>query len=141
MVDFQYKDRYSVEDFRRIITILRSEDGCPWDHDGAFVKWGTYQYRPTNEYFAATRNPWYTMIMCNTWFVSTVKNDWAALYEKTGGFKNAIELIPQISSTYLIAFKSDALLWNRKEDQSYHSGYTKEWLELRIAWMNSVFGK
>ncbi len=31
MVDFQYKERYNIEDFRRIMEILRAPDGCPWD--------------------------------------------------------------------------------------------------------------
>ena len=31
MVDFQYKKSYNIEDFRRIIALLRGEGGCPWD--------------------------------------------------------------------------------------------------------------
>lgn len=31
MVDFQYKDRYDIHDFREIMAILRADDGCPWD--------------------------------------------------------------------------------------------------------------
>lgn len=31
MVNFQYKERYSVEDLIQIIRILRSPGGCPWD--------------------------------------------------------------------------------------------------------------
>ena len=31
MVNFQYKDRYDIEDFRRIMELLRAPDGCPWD--------------------------------------------------------------------------------------------------------------
>ena len=31
MVDFQYKDKYGLEDFRAVMAILRSENGCPWD--------------------------------------------------------------------------------------------------------------
>ena len=31
MVNFEYKSAYDVEDFRKIITILRSPGGCPWD--------------------------------------------------------------------------------------------------------------
>lgn len=31
MVDFQYKEKYNIEDFRRIIALLRGEGGCPWD--------------------------------------------------------------------------------------------------------------
>ena len=33
MVDFSYKDRYDVSDFRTIIHILRQPDGCPWDRE------------------------------------------------------------------------------------------------------------
>ncbi|MGN1339654.1 MAG: nucleoside triphosphate pyrophosphohydrolase, partial [Oscillospiraceae bacterium] len=31
MVDFDFKDRYTINDLQRIIEILRSENGCPWD--------------------------------------------------------------------------------------------------------------
>ncbi len=31
MVDFEYKSVYDVSDFRKIIEILRSPGGCPWD--------------------------------------------------------------------------------------------------------------
>ena len=31
MVNFQYKERYTIKDFRRIMEILRAPDGCPWD--------------------------------------------------------------------------------------------------------------
>ncbi len=31
MVDFVYKSHYNVDDFRKIIEILRSPGGCPWD--------------------------------------------------------------------------------------------------------------
>ncbi len=31
MVDFQFKDRYSLDDLLKIMEILRSENGCPWD--------------------------------------------------------------------------------------------------------------
>ena len=31
MIDFCYKDHYSLDDFRAIMAILRGEDGCPWD--------------------------------------------------------------------------------------------------------------
>lgn len=31
MTDFQIKDKYNVEDFRKIIALLRSPGGCPWD--------------------------------------------------------------------------------------------------------------
>lgn len=30
-MDFQEKERYDVNDLRRIIEVLRSENGCPWD--------------------------------------------------------------------------------------------------------------
>ena len=33
MLDFVYKSYYNVEDFRKIMNILRSEDGCPWDRE------------------------------------------------------------------------------------------------------------
>jgi tetrapyrrole methylase family protein/MazG family protein len=33
MVDFTRKECYNVEDFRRIIALLRSEGGCPWDRE------------------------------------------------------------------------------------------------------------
>lgn len=31
MVDFQCKDKYDIQDFRRIMELLRGEGGCPWD--------------------------------------------------------------------------------------------------------------
>jgi tetrapyrrole methylase family protein/MazG family protein len=33
MLDFVYKERYGMDDFRKIIELLRSEDGCPWDRE------------------------------------------------------------------------------------------------------------
>lgn len=33
MVDFEYKNSYNVYDFKKIITLLRSENGCPWDKE------------------------------------------------------------------------------------------------------------
>ena len=33
MVDFEYKEHYDVNDYRRIIHLLRSEGGCPWDRE------------------------------------------------------------------------------------------------------------
>lgn len=31
MVEYEKKEHYSVEDLRKIVAILRSPDGCPWD--------------------------------------------------------------------------------------------------------------
>lgn len=31
MVDFKSKEKYDIQDFRRIIALLRGEGGCPWD--------------------------------------------------------------------------------------------------------------
>ncbi len=31
MVNFDFKEKYSIEDLKRILEILRSENGCPWD--------------------------------------------------------------------------------------------------------------
>ena len=33
MVDFEYKNYYNVYDLERIIALLRSENGCPWDRE------------------------------------------------------------------------------------------------------------
>ncbi len=33
MVDFNYKKEYDVNDLCGIVKILRSENGCPWDHE------------------------------------------------------------------------------------------------------------
>lgn len=33
MVNFQYKERYNIEDFRRIMALLRGEGGCAWDRE------------------------------------------------------------------------------------------------------------
>ena len=32
-MDFQFKDRYDINDLLRIMDILRSENGCPWDRE------------------------------------------------------------------------------------------------------------
>ena len=31
MVNFQYKEKYGLDDLRAIMALLRGEDGCPWD--------------------------------------------------------------------------------------------------------------
>lgn len=31
MLDFLYKSKYDVNDFRRLVHLLRQKDGCPWD--------------------------------------------------------------------------------------------------------------
>ena len=31
MVNFDFKDRYDINDLLRILEILRSPEGCPWD--------------------------------------------------------------------------------------------------------------
>lgn len=31
MVDFECKSSYDLDDFRKVIAILRSPGGCPWD--------------------------------------------------------------------------------------------------------------
>lgn len=31
MINFEYKDSYDVNDFKKIIALLRSPGGCPWD--------------------------------------------------------------------------------------------------------------
>jgi tetrapyrrole methylase family protein/MazG family protein len=33
MLSFLYKERYDLHDFREIIALLRSENGCPWDRE------------------------------------------------------------------------------------------------------------
>ena len=33
MLDFVYMSSYNVDDFRNIMNILRSKDGCPWDRE------------------------------------------------------------------------------------------------------------
>ena len=33
MVDFQPKDRYSMDDLLEIMRLLRSPEGCPWDRE------------------------------------------------------------------------------------------------------------
>lgn len=33
MVHFEYADAYGVEDLKRIVKILRSPEGCPWDRE------------------------------------------------------------------------------------------------------------
>ena len=31
MVDWEFKEKYDLADFIRIIDVLRSPGGCPWD--------------------------------------------------------------------------------------------------------------
>lgn len=31
MVDWEFKDKYDLNDFIRIIDVLRAPGGCPWD--------------------------------------------------------------------------------------------------------------
>ena len=33
MVDFQPKDSYNIEDLQKIVELLRSQNGCPWDKE------------------------------------------------------------------------------------------------------------
>lgn len=33
MIDFESKEFYTVDDFRRLMAFLRSEGGCPWDRE------------------------------------------------------------------------------------------------------------
>lgn len=33
MVNFQQKDFYNIEDLQKIVELLRSKDGCPWDKE------------------------------------------------------------------------------------------------------------
>lgn len=33
MVDFEIKDNYNIEDYIRLMKVLRSPDGCPWDRE------------------------------------------------------------------------------------------------------------
>ncbi len=32
-MDFSFKEKYSVDDLRVIMELLRSENGCPWDRE------------------------------------------------------------------------------------------------------------
>ena len=31
MIDFEYREKYGVYDLKKLITRLRSDNGCPWD--------------------------------------------------------------------------------------------------------------
>ena len=33
MVEYEFKDRYGIEDLREIVRLLRSPGGCPWDKE------------------------------------------------------------------------------------------------------------
>lgn len=33
MINFEYKETYTVEDLRRIVALLRAPGGCPWDRE------------------------------------------------------------------------------------------------------------
>ncbi|MCD7791811.1 MAG: nucleoside triphosphate pyrophosphohydrolase, partial [Oscillospiraceae bacterium] len=30
-MEFEFKEKYNIDDYRRIIALLRAPDGCPWD--------------------------------------------------------------------------------------------------------------
>ncbi len=32
-MDFNFKDKYGIDDLIKIMEILRSENGCPWDRE------------------------------------------------------------------------------------------------------------
>ena len=32
-MDFQFKEKYDINDLLEIMRILRSENGCPWDRE------------------------------------------------------------------------------------------------------------
>jgi len=32
-LNFQFKDKYNIEDMLNIMAILRSPEGCPWDKE------------------------------------------------------------------------------------------------------------
>ncbi len=121
--------------------------GSPWDHDGAIVDWPNlskdYKYQPTNKYFAAKRNPWYVMIMCNKWFVQEVNEQWQDLYEKNNGYRAVIDLIPKISANYQSEFEQEYQRWSywRTNNYSNEAEKTRLWLKDRIEWMNYKFGK
>lgn len=114
--------------------------GCPWDFDGAIVAWNTYDYRPTDEYFAAKRNIWYVMIMNHDWFRSKVEACWQTQYQRNNAFRATIEMIAKISEHYADDFRADADLWSRGQDQMTHAMLSQVWLEERIAWLNTQFG-
>jgi tetrapyrrole methylase family protein/MazG family protein len=33
MIDYKQKERYTLEDFREIVSLLRHPGGCPWDRE------------------------------------------------------------------------------------------------------------
>ena len=33
MINFELKDRYDFSDLCKLVTFLRSDRGCPWDHE------------------------------------------------------------------------------------------------------------
>lgn len=114
--------------------------GCPWDFDGAIVSWNTYDYRPTDQFFAAKRNLWYVMMMNHDWFRSKVEACWQTQYACNGAFEATIEMIGKITANYSEDFQKDAELWSRQQDQQTHAELSQDWLRDRIAWLDSQFG-
>lgn len=111
--------------------------GCPWDFDGATVEWSTYNYHPTNNYFAARRNLWFVMAMNHEWFRDRAKQYWQEIYERTNGFESVLRTATLISRRYKADFEKDLQLWGRRaNDGLNHSGLTRQWVKDRIAWMN-----
>ena len=33
MVDFQFKEHYDINDLLNIMSVLRGDNGCPWDRE------------------------------------------------------------------------------------------------------------
>ena len=49
------KEKYTCEELDRIVQILRSEEGCPWDRAQTFQSLRTCMIEEAYEYLAAVR--------------------------------------------------------------------------------------
>ena len=112
--------------------------GCPWDFDGATVEWSSYNYHPTDSYFAARRNLWFVMAMNHRWFRNRAKICWREIYENTDGFASTLQTLTRVSRVYKKEFDKDLQKWGRRAyDDKNHIVLTRQWFRDRIKWLNN----
>ncbi len=112
---------------------------CPWDFDHAFYKYGTFEYAPVEEYFAASRNMWYVMLLNHEFIRERIAEVWQEVYANTNGFDSSLDMMLLITRNYESELRTDADMWNRGRDRITQVATTYQWLIKRIAWMNGQF--
>jgi hypothetical protein len=112
---------------------------CPWDFDHAFYKYGTFEYAPVEEYFAASRNMWYVMLLNHEFIRARIAEVWQEVYVDTNGFDSSLDMMLLITRNYESELRTDADMWNRGRDRITQVATTYQWLIRRIEWMNGQF--